>query len=365
MNNTVTDRQISFILFGIIVGYGIMPMAKNVAESAGTGGWFTLLISTAITIIFTYIITYLGYVHKNKTIYEYSQMLVGKFLTTIFMIIYIIYFFMFFTMIIRMSGEIIRLTILLKTPVCAMCILFLLAVYYAVSKGIRVIARICEIYGFVIIIFLLTIQIVIFTQGHIVNLKPFFVLEDIKSYIKATSTIIFPFIGIEILAVIPFDKKENSRKVFIYNILMIAFIGFLYILVVESCISVMGVDGIIYYKDSLLATIRRIEVPYLQFLRRLDGVFLPIWIMTLFCTLILAAYGSVFLTGKLFKKITHKKTSLVLVIISFIVAQIPGTINDVEKLLDYVSYLGLVAAGPIPIILLIATKVKKYDRKSK
>ncbi|SHJ73834.1 GerAB/ArcD/ProY family transporter [Paramaledivibacter caminithermalis] len=365
MNNSLTDRQIAFILFGIIVGYGIMPMAKNVAENGGTGGWFALLIATLITAIFTYIITYLGYVHKNKTIYEYSQLLLGKFFTNIFMIIYIIYFFMFFTMIIRMASEVIRLTILLKTPVCAMCLLFLVAVYYAVSKGIRVIARICEIYGLIIIIFLLTIQLAIFTQGDIINLKPFFVLEDIKSYIKATSTIIFPFIGIEILAVIPLDKKENSKKIFGYNILMVVFIGILYILVAESCISVMGVDGIIYYKDSLLATIRRIEIPHLQFLRRLDGIFLPIWIMTLFCTFILSAYGSVFLTSKLFKNTSHKKITFVVVITSFIIAQIPNTINQIEKLMDYISYLGIIVSGIIPVILFVATKVKRYDTKNK
>ncbi|SKC85608.1 GerAB/ArcD/ProY family transporter [Maledivibacter halophilus] len=365
MNNTLTDRQIAFILFGIVVGYGIMPMAKNVAEGAGTGGWFTLLIATIISIIFTYMVTYLGYVHRNKTIYEYSEILVGKFLTKIFMIIYIVYFFLFFTIIVRMSSEVIRLTILLKTPVWVLCLLFLIVVYYAVSRGIRTIARICEIYGLMIIIFLLIIQISIFTQGEIVNLKPFFVIDDIKLYISAISTIIFPFIGIEILTVIPFDKKENSKRLFLYNILIIALIGFLYILVVQSCISVMGVDGIILYKDSLLATIRRIDIPYLQFFRRLDGIFLPIWIISLFCTLILAAYGSIFLTGKLFKKFQHKKIFFIIFTASFIVAQIPRTINDIEKLLDYTSYLGVIVVAPIPILLFIATKVKKYDEKSK
>lgn len=209
MNESLTNRQIAFIIFGIVVGYGVLGLPKNVVENTGTGGWFTLLMATAITAVFTYIITYLGYVHKNKTIYEYSNILIGKFITSIFMIIYIIYYFMLFTTVIRMASEAIKLTILIKTPVWALCLLFLLVVYYAVIKRLEVIARICEIYGLIIIIGYIIIHSAILTQGKLINLRPFFVVADISAYLKATLVTIFPFLGIEILTIISFNKKRT------------------------------------------------------------------------------------------------------------------------------------------------------------
>ena len=185
MKEYLTNRQISFIVFGIIVGYGIMPLTKNIVEKTGTGAWFGLLIASAIAVFFTYIITYLGYVHENKTIDEYSEILTGKYISFIFIGIYIIYFFMAFTVVTRIVSELIKLTMLIETPTWALSLLILFVSYYAVIKGLGNIARICEIYGIIIIFSLLITILSLFSQGKLINLKPFFVLEDIKHEISS------------------------------------------------------------------------------------------------------------------------------------------------------------------------------------
>ncbi|TCO77449.1 GerAB/ArcD/ProY family transporter [Marinisporobacter balticus] len=362
MNESLTNRQIAFIIFGVLIGYGVMELPKNVAENAGTGGWLSLLIATAITIIFAYMITYLSYVYKNKTIYEYSERLTGKFITHIFMIIYIFYYFLGFTMITRVSCETIKLTILLKTPIWVLSLLFSFVIYYAVIKRLRVIARVCEIYGIFIIIAALLIHTSLFTQGKLINLRPFFVLEDLPLYFKSTLNMIFPFLGIEILTIIPFAKK-NHKKVFKYITLMIVCISFFYIMIVESCISVMGVDEIVHYNDALYATIRRVDIPAFQVIRRLDGIFLIAWIMAIFCTITIWCYGAIVLLSKLFKKIHFNLLAFIVVFMGYIVSQMPTTYDQVKKVLDYMSYYGLVVMGIIPTILFFITKVKKYDKK--
>lgn len=365
MKKTLTNIQIAFILFGIIVGYGVMALPKNVAENAGTGGWITLLISTSIAVIFTYIFTYLGYVHENKTIYDYSKMLTGKFITAIFMFLFITEFFLFFTMAVRASSEIIKLTVLIKTPVWALCLLYYLVVYYLIIKEFRIIARVIEFYGIIIVMSYLVIHFLIFSQGKLINIRPYFGQADIMTYLKSSTVTVLPFLGIEILGIIPFSKTINGKKVFKYTTSMIVFIGLLYILVVESCISVIGIDGIIYYKDALLATIRRIDIEWLQFLKRLDGIFLMSWIMSTFCTIALFSYGTVFLLSKYFKKINLKLLIFILMVISYYVSLLPKTFDDVQKIMDYSSYLGFPTVSFIPIVLLIITKVKKHDKKVK
>ncbi|GAA0177547.1 GerAB/ArcD/ProY family transporter [Clostridium sediminicola] len=364
MNKSLTNRQIAFIIFGIVSGYGILSLPKTIAESSGTGGWFTLLIATIIVMIFTYIITYLGYVHEDKTIYEYNQIIVGKGIASIFIIIYCLYFFMLFTMGTRMACEAIKQTVLIKTPIWALIMLFYLVMYYAVAKRLCTIAKVCEIYGAIIIISAIVIHLAMTTQGKVINLKPFFVIEDIKEYFKATSVTIFPFLGIEILTIVPFNKKNNDKNIFKYTISMVGFIGIFYIFVFESCISVMEIDSIIYYQDALFATIRRIDIESLEFLERLDGIFLIIWIMSIFCTLTLEAYGSILLLSKFLKKINFNLISALVFAMSFFIALVPKTIDTAQKILDYVGYTSIITAGLIPLILYIITKVKKIDKKT-
>lgn len=365
MNENLTNRQIAFILFGVIVGYGIMGLPKNVTENAGTGAWISLLMATIMAVILTYVYTYLGYVHENKTIYEYGQILTGKFIAALIMIIFFVEFFIFFTTIIRASSEVIKLTVLIKTPVWALCLVYYLVIYYIAIKRLRIVARLSEYYGILLILALLTIHILISTQGKIINIRPYFGSSDIMTYLKATSSTILPFLGVEMIAIIPFNKKVNNKKVFKYTLSMIGFIGLLYILIVESCISVMGVDGIIFYKDALLATIRRVDIEWLQFLRRLDGIFLMVYIMAVFNTATIFAYGSILILSKYFKKINFKLLSFIVMVISFYISQMPKTFDDVQEIMDYSSYLGFITLGFIPIVLLIITKVKKYDKKVK
>lgn len=365
MNETLNNKQIAFILFGFIVGYGVMGLPKNIAENAGTGAWFVLLIGTVLATIITYLILYLGYVHENKTLYEYSELLVGKFLTKVFVIIYIIEFFLFATMITRSSSEIIRLTVLIKTPSWALCSTILLAVLYAVVSKLKVIARLCEIYGIIIIVTYLIVFFLISTQGKLLNIRPLFDPSDISVYLKASLMTTLPFMGMEILTVIPLSRRDNNKKVFKYAGLMILFIGFLYIFAVESCISVMGVESIVYFKDSLLATVRRVDIRWLQFLRRLDGLLLIVWIMSIYCTVAVLGYGTVFLINKFFKKDHFNLIAVIVFILSFILSQYPQTFQEIESLLNYTTYIGLLTAIIIPGFLLIVTKVKKYDKKAK
>ncbi|EOC99879.1 GerAB/ArcD/ProY family transporter [Caldisalinibacter kiritimatiensis] len=363
MKQALTNRQIAFILFGTIVGYGVIGLPKTAAERVGTEGWIPLLLATVVAVGITYIITYLGYVHENKTIFEYGQILVGKTLTYFIVLLYIIYFFVIFSMLTRISTEVVKLTILLKTPDWALVLIFYLIIYYAVTKGLLIIARINELYGIIIIIGILFIHLGIFTQGKLINIRPLFGGQPIQTYLNSTLYLIIPFLGMEVLTFIPINRKAN-KNIFKYISIIIGSIGILYILIVESCISVIGIEDIVHYKDAVMATVRRVNIKYLEFLQRLDGIFLITWIMSIFCTISVFAYGTAFLINSWFPKLNYKRVVFIILLLSFIILQIPNSINQVESIITYIGYLGAFVAIFIPILLLIITKVKGYDKKS-
>lgn len=356
MNNNVTNRQISFILYCIIVGYGIINLPKATAEAGGTGGWVSIIISTLLFIPITYMLTYLQYVYEGKTIYEYSQILVGKFITYVFMFIYIIYFFLYFTFLIRIFCETISLTILSKTPVIYLSILFYIVVGYAMLKGLNAIGRLCEMYGFLSIIFFIFFSYILFTQGKLVNITPIFVPDDIFTYFKGITKMFLPLLGMEILTIIPISKN-NNKNIFKYTTLMVAFIGIFYVYIVESVLSVVGVESIIHTKASIFVVTKGVNVFYLEFLRRLDGIYIFVWTLNIVCALSLWGYGATILISKTFKNIRYNFIVIFVIFLSFIVGRIPKTMEQVETFMTNLSYAGIM------VFFLILKRIQVLKRQ--
>lgn len=362
MNNNFSNLQISTMLYSIVVGIGIINIPKDIAEVAGTGGWFSLLIATLLFILITYIITYLQYVYEGKTIYEYSKLLVGKFLTNVFVSIYFVYFFTFLTMLTRLYSEDIRLILLNKTPDLFICILLLIVIGYALSKGISVIGRLCQIYIPINIVGTILITFLVMTKGKFVNIRPLFSSQDMVTYLKALKTTLFPFLGMEILLFIPITQSKN-KNIMRYTMLTVGLIGIIYIYIVEAVIAVIGVESVIYLNASVLFALKGIDIYNLDIIRRLDGFYIIIWSMNLVCAMSLWSYGIISILTRKIKHTNYNLNVLIIFCMSFIVSQIPKTFDGVKLIMKYNSYLGTVTAFIIPFILFIITKVKKYDKQ--
>lgn len=362
MNKILTNRQIAFMIYATTIGYGVINIPKTAVEGGGTGGWVSLLIAAIIFMLFTYIITYLQYVYENKTLYEYSGPLVGKLITYIFLIICILYFFTFFSMIARIYAETFRLIFLNKTPVVYICILFYIVVFYALKKGIVIIGRVCEIYAFLNIIGFTFINFLLCTKGTLLNIQPLFVKEDIITYIKGVTKLILPFLGVEIILFLPISRT-NNKNIFKYTTLMVGFIGIFYIYIAEATISVVGIDSVVNLSAVSFSVLRGIDIYHLEFFRRIDGAYILFWTMNIFCEVCLWGYGTISFTKKIIKNSKHRYTASIITFISFIAAIIPKTKEQVESVIKYNSYLGIIVSLIIPGILFIVTKVKKYDKQ--
>lgn len=361
MNNSLTNRQIAFIVYCTIVGFGVVNIPRDAADAGETGGWVTIIILTLMFIAVAYAVNYIAYIAEEKDLFEFCKMLAGKFFAYIVLIVYAIYFFVSFTMITRIYSETVRITILPKTPSWTMALFFFIVVYYALKKGLNVIARVCEMYGIINIVGNIFMGIILFTQGKIINLRPAFVKEDMLTYITGIPKLIFAFLGVEMLLFIPYNKRTNKNS-FKYTTGIIGLIGGLYILAAESVISVVGVDTVMLYKAALFNIVRGVDVPYLEIFRRLDGIYVIIWTFNIFCSVSLWGYGLVTCVNKVFKGPQGRDKTIYVIILAFIVSQIPGSTNDVENLLKYNGYLGYLTAFIIPGILLIIMKVKKNDK---
>lgn len=363
MKEHLTNKQIAFYIFGIVVGYGIVSLPKQAAEYASTAGWISIAMCTIVSLVGMYIITFLNYTYKNMTFDEYSKTLVGKFISNIFMILFIIYLFLLSSMSLRDTANIIKNSILIKTPPWTIIFVLLILCYYALSKGLQVIGKLCELYGFAIIISAIIINTVSFTEGDILNLLPVLGFNGLIGPLKSSKHLMLSFIGGELLLIVPFNDK-NNKSVFKYTLSMTAFIGLIYILIFESNLSIIGAEDLVHYYDALIISAKRMDVHFLEFFRKIDGLVLIAWIMAVFTTVTIESYALNFFISKLLKIKNNVLSSIIIMILVFIASLIPNSNEDVRNILLYTGYLGLFCSFIIPFILFVISKVKKYDKKN-
>lgn len=363
INKSLTNWQVAIMIYSSVFAYGVISLPKEITEIADTGGWFSVVIATIIFSGMAYIITYLQYTFQDKTLYEYSQQLVGKVITYLIITVIILYLFTYFTMIVRSYSEIIKLILLFKTPVMAICISFYIVVGYALIKGINAISRFCEIYCLVNILGFIFIISILATKGKLINIQPLFFSDDFAKYLQAVSRTILPFMGIETLYFLPINRIEN-RNIFKYITLILGLVGIMYIYILEVCISIVGADAIIYYKFPLFSIMKGIDIYHLEFFRRLDSICIFLWSLNIFSSTCLRGYEIVTFVKKISTRVKCKYIIAFVILLALIVLQIPKTVEQLDLILKYNSYLGIGITIVLPIILFTIMKVKKYDRQT-
>lgn len=359
MSEHATNRQISFLIFFSIIGYSIVELPKIAAEAGKTGAWVIILLTGVICLLPTLIVTYVNHTHYGKTWFEYSNVLIGKFLSYVLLIIFFLYTLGVFALICRTASEVVKIDFLRQVPVWQILLLMIFVICYSLSKGLTNLLRLFEFYGIVVAFIIISIHALMCTQGHIVNMRPLFQKSQIGDYLRGIKDLIMPYLGFELLMVIPFTKN-NSKKIYLYTLVPIVLVGVTYIFIIQSVFALMGIDEVFNYTDVLIVAIRRLDVRSLQFLQRLDSLFVVAWFMSSFCTSSIYGYGTLYCLEKFFPKTRKHLLLIILGIITFIIAIIPGSHKEAsDALLKVDLFLGLFVAILMPLIFFIMVKVKK------
>ncbi len=360
MVNSITNRQMVFILILTLSTYSLLDISRALAASAGTGSWITLIIAAVIFALAAFIIAALNKRFIGKTLFEYSKEVVGLPGGYLLSVYYILYFLFFVVFIIFTMSKLLKSDFFPKSPPWATMLLGIAAFCYIAYKGITTIARICEIFGIVFIIVLIIIHILMITQGNIDRIRPIFIPSKIGNYFEALKQTVIFFLGIEILLIIPFTDKNKKKGVKTAFLTLIA-IGAFYILVVESCIMKLGINDIVNYKDSVIVALRDISLPLFNFFERMDMLYITFGFIGAYIGIIIFIMAIVEYLCRMLPKANRLSIVIIVGAIIYILFLIvSGIIGYSDFAIEIIIYSGLAACLVIPGILLLMSKVKKY-----
>jgi len=358
----ITNRQLFFLPFILIIPFTCAVIPKTMADSFSTGSWLFIIGATAMYCFAAGIIAYLGYLFKDQTLFEYSQQIVGKFVSHCISILYMINFFIFFSLLLRSASEIIKAEIMLNTPVWATMLVMIIAAGYAASKGLTNIGRIIETIGIIVLLSAVIIHSLMFSSGDIINIRPLLNFSEPSKYITSFPITLYLYSGFEIMTIIPF-KKHNGKKAIRAAMLSILFLGFYYIVICETCYMVLGIEDATNYNYPLIMAIRRIDITVLELLKRVDLLFIVAWLLAVFASSAILLFGTVEYARKILSKPGNNIILVAVCFIGFIFGLVPKSdILNNQIVMQYCYYASGVIIFIIPIALLITAKVKKHEK---
>jgi len=351
----ITNRQLFFILFLSLTTYSAIFHPSYMIEITGRSFWLPTIIVAVLYAFLTFLIAKTNYMFQGKTLFDYTQEVLGKFIAcslAYFLLIYALNINVFLNLYLI---NLVKSNFLPNTPIIALIITMVLLIAYVAYKGITVIARLYLIIGLLFLIVTLFLCLVMLIEGNLYNILPIFQISDIKEPFEIFRRSVFAFGGVEILFIIPFTKNnKNAPKTAFFTLI---FIGLFYILIFESTVSILGINNTNIYNDAFIEAIKIEDIPVVN---RPDIFYLTFGLMSLFAGLITTFTIALEFACRLFAKLSRLFLTIILGIIFTILSYILFNIKSIFDIYDiYMPYFIMITSILIPILVFVLIKVKK------
>lgn len=299
--NLLTGGELTFFIIGTILGIGLFQLPYEIVKKVGQDGWIATILGTVYPL---YIIAISSYIIKkcpNDNLVVLSKRHFGKFLGSIFSLLYLFEFVTIVSSIVAGFVRILRIYAVGFVPYNNIAIIIIFISIYAVYEGIKNLARMQKL-TFYILLVITSVSLGAIKDASILNVMP--VLENgIVPCLKATKTTIYPYSGMEVLLLIyPFVK--NKKAIYKDAIKSLVICTCFYTWVVFITIYYLGTDIILKSPWPFSLVTESIDFPVISNTR---FIFIFLWSIAVFITTADSYYivslGLSYITNKDFKNI--------------------------------------------------------------
>ncbi|MBO1583413.1 spore germination protein, partial [Bacillus sp. XF8] len=286
----ITTSQAVVIVVNFILGTGILTLPRASVEKVKTPDvWISVILGGIIAMVAGVIMVKLSQQFPEKTFYQYSQEVVGKWIGRLFSLLVVCYFLATSGFQIRSMAEVISLFLLEGTPTWAIIIPFMWIGLYLIMSGINSIARMFEIIFPITVFIFLLISLMSLGIFEIDNLRPVLGL-GVKPVLNGIKITALAYTGPEIMLILLVFMEQPNKAVKVI-LVGISIPLIFYVITVVMVIGALSVDGVVTRTWPTIDLMRSFEISGLIF-ERFESLLLVIWIMQIFATYTISYYAA-------------------------------------------------------------------------
>lgn len=355
--NKISASQIRALVVTVVIGTGVLSLPSDIAGEMGNSGWLGILIGGLISTIFVIIINKIFHLNPGREFEQVGVELLGSFLFKIYLIVFLAYFILLLSTVIRDFSEVVKVYLLETTPQEIVIITGLLAASYMARSEIEVLARMAVVIYPIVLVIPLALFLVTLPVADYTNLFPLFTF-NFSSLLRGVLAGLFSYGGYEFL-LLSIPAVENQRETLKYSTQGMLTVIAIYLLMFVVSLAQYGIHQLRRGIWPSIAIVKEISLPGF-FLENLDGIVVAAWTMVIFATLGPVLHFSGVVLKEILNAGDHKYLILPLLPIIYIISQyytnLPKFAKGMGRIIHIFSILVLMA---MPSLLLILALIKK------
>lgn len=340
-----------------VIGVGVFSFPRDMTISAGTDGWIVTLVSGVISYLLIFIAIKAVKNNNYSKLYYILRFNFGSLIGSILALIFIASNIFAVSIGMRVFIEVIKMYLLQRTPTEFLILVTILTGIYIIRGEVGNLVKFNEFAFWIMFIPIIFVLLLTLNRTDFTNIFP--ILNNTPNeYVKALSTTVYSFGGIEIVyLMLPFMKNKKSiPKVAMKSIM---FITIFYAVIVIFCLAVFAKEQTKILMWPTITLIKSIDIPG-TFIERWEGVVMALWIIFYFTTFINAYYLSADVLKDMFKLHDIKLSSALLIPFIYAIALYPENIAEVYDISNSVlPYLAIFSLVILPLLLFIKKPSKK------
>ncbi|NEW07221.1 endospore germination permease [Paenibacillus sp. SYP-B3998] len=343
--NEISLKQFIFIIFETQVGVGVLSLPGDLAKTAGTDGWISIILGWILANLLSLVIIKIMEKNPGYTLFEILTNYFGKWVGKGLSVLWILYAMYIASIALFSAIHIITIWILPRTLNFILIILFIIPNYLILKHGIKVIGIVSELV-FITVLWIPLLLLYALKDAEWLYLLPIG-KEGILPILSTAKSTLLSFLGFEMAFLLyPFlkDKKSASKGIIIANSLSMS----IFLMVTIVSFVKFAPEEITDYLYPTLNLMKAIQLPVIE---RLEILFLPFYLFMPFMTIVPYLYMSVFGASHLLGKQDHR--NLLLIALFFWIAVsfffIPSS-DQITQLNKGVSMIGICFTFVFPIL---------------
>lgn len=363
MNNLKLSNLESIgLIIIIIINHIILNFSKSIISNTGSASALNILFIGFILLLFINLIIFLLKRFPGFDILDISKYLGGKTLQTITGFLFIGYFLVFASVLLRSFSENLKIIYLDKLPIIIIVLFFIFIITIANKFGLTTIAKVNLLILPIVLFCMIFVFIANIDNYNFNGLFPLLGGGIKQTFITGLSNM-FAFSSISILYFLPPMVKDSKSFNKIARISTI----FSVILFFISILSFLSLFPFIRNSEEIMALyLASRYIEFGRFFQRLDAIFLLIWTIAVISYLCIAISLCIITFKKISNIADHNGILYCFSGIIYIISLIPNNLaqlNYIEiNIFKYIVFLLLFAYSPL---IFIFANIKKRLRGEK
>ncbi|MGR3763078.1 GerAB/ArcD/ProY family transporter [Rossellomorea sp. NS-SX7] len=354
--NLVNAFLVMFIVHSAQLGVGVQGFQRIIYMEAKHDAWMSVILSGIITNIIGLIMVKTLQAYESADLYGIQRDVYGKWIGTLFNLVYVSYCLGAFLVIIRNYIEVVQAWVFPEVPTWFLAITLIILVLYGTLGGFRIIAGV-SFFSVFLALWLLGLLGYPLQFINWQNIIPMFE-SNAMDILKGTYAMTFTVIGFELIySYYPYIKEKQKTNRYVQ-------IGLVYTTFLYAAVMVVSLG---YFSGGQLertiwATLSLFKIVRLPFIERFEYVAITFWMLIILPNLMLYLWSASRGMARIFRR--KEKTFIwIFALMLFVVLQFFVTREQINSLSDYFGKVSFYIVYCYPIVLYLFVMIKKRFRK--